>query len=152
MKKSRENMPRILCWRKHAFPLPRLGSGTWFPSCVVSVLGAQDACTSVPSLGAPFSVPAPYSGPTPSPSQTPWSHLGARALYPLCPQHMEFISPSGHFYSSWLIAWNDHSPRAWLDSYFPFPLDFSLKVTSLERPFLTNQLSYSLSHHLVLVS
>ena len=86
------------------------------------------------------------------PHPRPLGLIWGLELYPLCPQHMEFISPSGHLYSSWLIAWNDHSPRAWPDSYFPFPLDFSLKVTSLERPFLTNQLSYSLSHHLVLVS
>lgn len=102
-------------------------------------------------------------------SPLPWlpSSLGAKSKLLTqallhSPTHPRFLCPHifcslaqgalpawGQVHSCWHFAWCVHSPRplpACLTFSFFFSLFgvcFSLKVTSLEGPFLTNQLSHS---------
>lgn len=76
--------------------------------------------------------------------------LGAAVLHLLLPEHLENIPPLGHLHSCWHFAWNALSLRAFLGLLFLFPSGFNFKVTSLEVGLLTNKVSHSLSHHLIL--
>ena len=134
VKKSRENMLRILCWRKHALTLPRWGSGTWFPSWVISVSGAQDARTSVPSWGAPSSVPAPYSGPAPSPSQTLGLTRGSSLTPSVSSAHGAHLSLGASlFFLAHCLERSFPQSLAWL--IFSFSFGFQLKSDLLREAF-----------------
>lgn len=101
----------------------------------------QDSLAQVPSLGCPLLWEQnPNSSLRPCcplpPILDPFAFTrGAPASHVLFLEHVELPLPLGNLYSHWPFAWNHHSPRALPDSRFPFPLGFSLKVTSLERSF-----------------